>query len=62
MSVYNGSDNEDLELKQEPMDSGKVKCEEFTPGLKSEDAHSESQDLPVDAKLQEVTESASGMV
>ncbi len=36
MSVCGGSDNEDVEVKQEPMDSDKVKSEEFPPGLESE--------------------------
>ena len=44
MSVCDGSDNEDLEVKQEPMNTDKVKSEEFLPGLESESPHSASQD------------------
>ena len=57
MSVCDGSDVEDLEVKQEPMDSDKVKSEESPPGLKSEDLHSSCQDVLADAQLQRVTES-----
>ena len=55
MSVCDGSDNEDLEMKQEPMDSDKVKSEESPPGWKSEDLHSSGQDVLADAQLQRVT-------
>ena len=55
MIVCDGSDNEDLEVKQEPMDSDKVKSEESPPGLKSEDLHSICQDVVADAQLQRVT-------
>ncbi len=60
MSVCDGSDNEDLEVKQETMDSDNIKSEELLPVLKSEDAPSDSQDVRVAAQLQKVTES--GMV
>ncbi len=47
MSVCDGSDNEDLVLKQEPMDSDE---------MKSKDAHtsSNSKYVPVDSQLQKV--------
>ena len=54
MSVCDGSDIEDLEVKQEPIDSD-IKSEEFPPGLKSEGAHSVSQDIPNDGQFQKVT-------
>ena len=56
MSVCNGSDNEDLELKQEPIDSD-IKSEEFPPGLESKDAHDNSKHVLDDAQFQKVTES-----
>ncbi len=63
MSVCDGSDNEDLEhveLKQEPMDSDKVKSEEFQPGLEmleSGDPHSDSKHILADAQFETVTDS-----
>ncbi len=55
MSVYDASDNEDFEVKQEPMDSDEVKPMEFTPELESGGPHSASQDVFVDAQIQCVT-------
>ncbi len=57
MSVYDDSVNEDLEVKQEPMDSDQLKLEESPPGLKSEDPHSSYQDVLPDAQLQRVARS-----
>ncbi len=57
MSVYDGSENEDLEVKQEPMDSDKVKPEEFRPELESKPPHSASEDVLADAQIQRATES-----
>ena len=56
MSVCDGSDNEDLEVKKEPIDSD-IKSEEFPPGMESEVAQSISQDIPNDGQFQKVTES-----
>ncbi len=55
MSCCSGSDNEDLEVKQEPMDSDKMKSESAV--LKSEDASSVSQGELVAAQLKKVTQS-----
>ncbi len=57
MSVYNGSDIDDLEVKQEPMDSDRVKLEESPPGLNSEDLSSTSHPnmFVDDAQLPTVT-------
>ncbi len=60
MSVCDGSDNmdnEDLEVKQEPMDSDIVKSEDSLPGLEPKDARSNSQAVLVDSQLQKVRES-----
>ncbi len=57
MSVCDGSDNEDLEMKQEPMDSDTVKSEESPPDLESDDSHSDSQHVLAVAQLQTVTDS-----
>ena len=54
MSVCDGSNNE-VDVKQEPMDSDKVKSEWFQPGLKSEDPHNSSEDVLTEAQLQRVT-------
>ncbi len=51
------SDAEDLEVKQENMDRDKVKSEEFSQTLKSEDPYTESHDVLDDAHLQTGTES-----
>ncbi len=51
MSVCGGSDNEDVEVKQEPMDSDHMKCEELTPGLEPDGAHGDSQDVFADVQL-----------
>ncbi len=40
MSVCEGSDNEDFEVKPELMDSDKVKLEDFIPELESGNTHS----------------------
>ena len=53
MSVCDGSDNEDLEVKEEPIDLD-IQSEEFPPGL---DAHDNSRHALDDAQLQKVTES-----
>ena len=56
MSVCDGSDNEDVEVKQEPMDSDKVKSEESPLGVESGDPSSDSQDVlsdTCDVKLQQ---------
>ncbi len=57
MSVCDGSDSEDLEMKQEPMDSDKVKSEESPPESESDDPHSDSQHGLAAAQLQTVTDS-----
>ncbi len=54
MSVYDDSANEDLEVKQEPMDSDQVKLEESPPELKSEYPQSSCQNGLPDAQLQRV--------
>ena len=55
MSVCDGSDNEDLEVKQEPIDSDTVKSEEFPPELKSEDSKSDSKEVVSDGHFQKFT-------
>ncbi len=62
MSVCDGSDNEDFDVKQEPMDSDIVKTEQFPPGLKPEDAWSDSPDVLADSQLQKVRESGKRLV
>ncbi len=54
MGVCDDND-EDLEVKQEPIDSDTVKSEEFTPGLESEDSTSDSRDALVDGQFQKYT-------
>ncbi len=46
-SCCDGSDNEDREVKQEPMDSDQVKSEESPTAVKPEDLHSDSQSVHV---------------
>ncbi len=56
MSCYDGSDNGDVEVKQEPIESGKVeKLEEFSPELEDTCLGSKDVHLPVTAQLQTVT-------
>ncbi len=55
MSVCEGSDNEHLEVKQEPMDSDKVKLEESPPGLEPADRPPDPQDVLAEAQFQAVT-------
>ncbi len=55
MSVCDGSDNEDFDVKQEPMDSHKMKSEEYPPGLESGDPHNDSK--LADAQLKTGTSS-----
>ena len=62
MSVCDGSDNEDLEVKQEPMDSDSIKSKELVPVLKSEDGPGDSQDVCVAAQLQKGTKSGMAQV
>ncbi len=62
MSVCDGSgnmDNEDIEVKQKPMDSDKVKSEEFPPGLESEDRFTESEDDDAQQESGKLQDSAS---
>ena len=47
MSCCDGSDSEDREVKQEPMDSDQVKSEESPTAVKPEDLHSDSQSVHV---------------
>ncbi len=53
-------DNEDFEVKQEPMGSDEVEHEEFAPEFppESQGPHSDSQDVLADAQIQSVTESS----
>ncbi len=51
MSVCGGSDNEDVEVKQEPMDSEHMECEELALGLEPNSAHGDSQDVLADVQL-----------
>ena len=57
MSVCEGSDNEDFEVKYRLMDSDKVKLKDFTPKLETEDASIGCQDILTNAQLQKVTQS-----
>ncbi len=57
MSVCDGSDNEDPEMKPEPMAREKVKSEESPPESESDDPHSYSQHVLAAAQLQTVTDS-----
>ncbi len=54
MCVSFGSDSEDLGVKQEPMDSNKVKSEGFPPRLESDEPYPDSQHVLADAQLQTV--------
>ncbi len=59
ISVCDGSDNEDLEVKQEPIESDEVKSEDFPTGLEFEDPRSDFQDardVITDAQPQKFTE------
>ncbi len=52
------SDNEDLEVKQEPMDNDKViQSDDSPPGSESGDPHNDSQDTLADAQFQTVPDS-----
>ncbi len=53
MSVCDGCDNEDLEVKQEPMDSHNMKSDEFPP--KSEDSKRDPREMLFDAQFQKFT-------
>ncbi len=57
MSVCDGSDNEDFEVKREPMDSDTVKPEKFPPELESGDSKSDSREMLFDAQFQKFNSS-----
>ena len=60
MSVCNGSDYEDDEVKQEPTENDDGPAEEFVSGIKTEAAPNECQG--VDTPLQNLTQSGKYMV
>ncbi len=57
MSVCDGSDYEDFEVKHEPMDSDTVKPENFPTEFESGDSNSDLREMLFDAQFQKFNSS-----